>query len=104
MQPNKPNIKLFTLENRNIAVRRVSTYQRDNQNPYIEHEQTTQWRKEKVQKDKQRSTKHTHKITSRALTLYWLHALSTFCDPTSRALTLYWLHALSIFCDPTLGL
>ena len=42
MQPNKPNIKLFTLENRNIAVRRVSTYQRDNQNPYIEDEQTTQ--------------------------------------------------------------
>jgi len=32
-----------------------------NQNPYIEEEQTTQWTKEKVQKDKQRSTKHTHK-------------------------------------------
>ena len=31
-----------------------------NQNPYIE-EQTTQWSREKVQKDKQRSTKHTHK-------------------------------------------
>ena len=29
-----------------------------NQNPYIE-EQTTQWPKEKVQKEKQRSTKHT---------------------------------------------
>ena len=28
------------------------------QNPYIEEEQTTQWPKEKVQKDKQRSTKH----------------------------------------------
>jgi len=27
--------------------------------PYIEEEQTTQWPKEKVQKDKQRSTKHT---------------------------------------------
>jgi len=26
-----------------------------NQNPYIEEEQTTQWPKEKVQKDKQRS-------------------------------------------------
>jgi hypothetical protein len=26
------------------------------QNPYIEEEQTTQWPKEKVQKDKQRST------------------------------------------------
>ena len=31
------------------------------QNPYIKEEQTTQWPKEKVQKDKQRSTKHTHK-------------------------------------------
>jgi hypothetical protein len=30
-----------------------------NQNPYIE-EQTTQGTKEKVQKDKQRSTKHTY--------------------------------------------
>jgi hypothetical protein len=30
-------------------------------NPYIEKEQTTQWPKEKVQKDKQRSTKHTYK-------------------------------------------
>jgi hypothetical protein len=29
-------------------------------NPYIEEEQTTQWQK-KVQKDKQRSKKHTHK-------------------------------------------
>ena len=31
-----------------------------NQNPYIEEEKTTQWPKEKVPKDKQRSTKHTH--------------------------------------------
>jgi hypothetical protein len=31
---------------------------RGNQNPYIEEEQTTQRPKEKVQKDKQRSTKH----------------------------------------------
>jgi len=34
---------------------------KSNQNPYVEEEQTTQWPKEKVQKDKQRSTKHTHK-------------------------------------------
>jgi len=32
-----------------------------NQNPYIEEEQTTQWPKEKVQKHKQRYTKHTYK-------------------------------------------
>jgi hypothetical protein len=42
-------------------VRRVWRYQRGNQNPYIEEEQTTQWPKEKVQKEKQRSTKHAHK-------------------------------------------
>jgi hypothetical protein len=40
---------------------RVWRYQRGNQNPYIEEEQTTQWPKEKVQKDKQLSTKHTYK-------------------------------------------
>ena len=33
----------------------------NNQNSYIEEEQTTQWSKEKVQKDKQRSTNHTYK-------------------------------------------
>ena len=36
-----------------------------NQNPYIEDERTTQWLNEKLQKDKQRSTKHTHKTDDR---------------------------------------
>ena len=36
-----------------------------NQNPYIKEEQTTQWPKEKAQKDKQRSTKHAHKTKDR---------------------------------------
>ena len=36
-----------------------------NQNPYIEEEQTTQWSEGKVQKDKQRSTKRTHKAKNR---------------------------------------
>jgi hypothetical protein len=44
-----------------LVIRRVRIYQRGNQNPYIEEEQTTQWPKENVQKDKQRSTKHTYK-------------------------------------------
>jgi hypothetical protein len=44
--------------------RRVWRYQRGNQNPYIE-EQTTQWPNEKVQKDKQRYTKHTYKTKDR---------------------------------------
>jgi hypothetical protein len=34
-------------------------------NPYIEEEQKTQWPKEKVQKDKQLSTKHIHKTKDR---------------------------------------
>jgi hypothetical protein len=40
-------------------------YQSGNQNPYIEEEQTTQWPKEKVQKDKQRSTIHTRTTKDR---------------------------------------
>jgi hypothetical protein len=40
-------------------------YTRGNQNPYVEEEQTMQWPKEKAQKDKQGSTKHTHKIKDR---------------------------------------
>ena len=48
-------------------------YQRGNQNPYIEkeeeddeeEEQTTQWPKENVQKEKQRSRKHAYKIKDR---------------------------------------
>jgi hypothetical protein len=44
-----------------ITYLRVCNYQ----NPYIEEEQTTQWPKEKVQKDKQRSTKHPYKTKDR---------------------------------------
>jgi hypothetical protein len=40
-----------------------------NQNPYIEEEQTTQWPKEKVQNDKQRSTKQTY-LTKDRVTMY----------------------------------
>jgi hypothetical protein len=36
-----------------------------NQNPYIEEEQKIQCPKEKVQKDKQRYTKHTYEIKDR---------------------------------------
>jgi hypothetical protein len=43
--------------------RRVWRYQRGNQNSYIEEEHNGQ--KKKVQKDKQRSTKHTHNIKDR---------------------------------------
>ena len=47
------------------CLRRVWRYQRGNHNPYIEEEQTKQWLKETLQKDKQRSTKHTHKTKDR---------------------------------------
>jgi hypothetical protein len=47
------------------TVRRVWRHQRGYQNPYIEEGQAIQWSKEKVQKDKQRSTKHTHKTKDR---------------------------------------
>ena len=45
----------------NISSQKSWGYQKGNKSPYIEEEQTTQWPKEKGQKDKQRSTKHTHK-------------------------------------------
>ena len=48
----------------NISLRRDWRYQWGNQYPYIE-EQTRQWPKEKEQKDKQRSTKHTYKTKDR---------------------------------------
>jgi hypothetical protein len=48
-----------------VLVRRVWRYQRGNQNPYITEEQKAQWPKERVQKDKQRSTKHTYKTKDR---------------------------------------
>ena len=46
-------------------VKRVWRYQRSNQNPYIEEKQTTQWPKEKVRKNKQRSRNHTYKTKDR---------------------------------------
>ena len=48
-----------------LVVRRVWRYQWSNQNPHIDEEQTTQWTKEKEQKDKQRSIKHKHKAKDR---------------------------------------
>ena len=66
-----------------------------NQNPHIEEEQTTQWPKEKVQKEKQRSTKHTHKtkdrITRTPLTtggeLRCSGRVSSSCSTTSAIIT-----------------
>ena len=50
-------------------------------NPYIEEEQKTQWPKEKGQKDKQRSTKHTHKTKDRVTrTLLKIGEISRYLD------------------------
>ena len=54
-----------------LTIRRVWRYQRGNQIPCIEEDHTTQWPKEKVQKDKQRSTKHTYKSKD-LVTRTWL--------------------------------
>jgi len=40
-------------------------YQMGNHSPHIEEEQTTQWPKEKIQKEKIRSTKHAHETKDR---------------------------------------
>ena len=48
-----------------IYLRRVLRYQRGNQNPHIEEEQTKKWPNEKGQKDKQRTTKHTYETKDR---------------------------------------
>jgi hypothetical protein len=55
--------------------RRVWRYRRGNLNPYIEEEQKTQRPKEKVQKDKQRSTQHTHKTKDRVFVIYWKYTI-----------------------------
>ena len=65
-------------------LRRVWRYQRGNQNPYIAEEQTTQWPKESVQKDKQRSTKHTHKTEDKVTrtplkSLVYIVVVTTMC-------------------------
>ena len=49
-----------------LESRRVWRYQRGNQNPYIEEDQTTQWPKKKYKRTNNvRSTKHTHKTEDR---------------------------------------
>ena len=45
--------------------RGVWRYHKGKQNPYIEEEQTTQWSREKFQKDTKLSTKHTYKAKDR---------------------------------------
>jgi hypothetical protein len=64
----------------NTAKKSLKIPKGGNQNPYIEKEQTAQWQKEKAQKDKQRSTKHTHHFESLAVaTMTWLTVMEYLC-------------------------
>ena len=67
-----------------LFVRRVWRHQRANQNPYIE-EQKTHWPQEKVQKDKQRSTKHTH--TTKDRVTQYIHVTSVVILNVQRIIT-----------------
>ena len=58
------NLRYQNLAAVSVVIRRVCRCQGGNQNPYID-EQITQWTNEKVQKDKQRSTKHIYKTKDR---------------------------------------
>ena len=68
--------------------RRVCKYQRGNQNPYIEEEQTTQWQKKKSTKGKQRSTKHTYKTKDR-VTRTWKPEMN-LCNFPHKGLCYGW--------------
>jgi hypothetical protein len=60
-------------------LRSVWRFQRGNHNSYIE-EQTTQLPKEKVQKEKQRSTKHTYKTKGRVTWILPFRSIHGFID------------------------
>jgi hypothetical protein len=68
------------------CLRRVWRYQRGNQNPYIEEEQTTQWLKEKLQKDKQRSSnKKNHGCQAGIVTWGFASLLNRKIPPNKNA-------------------
>ena len=62
---SKTSVKFAWSYHAATNVGRVWKYQRGNKNLCIEEEQTTQWPKEKVQKDRQGSTKDTYKTKDR---------------------------------------
>ena len=66
LDDNKPIETLSTTSMKNLKMPKGG-----NQNLYIEDEQTTQWPKEKGQKDKQRLTKHIYKTKDRVTLKTW---------------------------------
>jgi hypothetical protein len=55
----------FSIVNFKVKVKKSLKIPKRNRNRKTEEEQTTQWPNKKVQKNKQRSTKHTHKTKDR---------------------------------------
>ena len=68
------------------------------QNQYIEEDQTTQWPKEKVQKDKQRTTKHTHKTKDRVILIPLKTGGEFRCSRMVLCLYSYWRNDQSDPC------
>jgi hypothetical protein len=62
-----------------LHIWRVWRYQRGHQNAYMEDEQTTQWSKEKMQRDKLRSTSHTYIMTHILFYILWHMSYATKC-------------------------
>ena len=97
---------LDTVHFAHLRGRRVWRYQMGNHNPYNEEEQTTQWPKEKVQKDKQRSSKHTHKninvnlVTNPMISHEWGKDRGVFTTIGTYPRSL-WLEKIFKFCTRT---
>ena len=81
-------LQTLLVDKETLKTRKAWRYQRGNQIPHIKEEQTTQLPKETVQKDKQRSTKHTHKTKDRVTrtplktggNLRWSERVSRSCS------------------------
>ena len=84
-------------------------YQRGNQNPYIEEEQTTHWPKEKVQKDKQRSIENSSPQVDghvKSDTSFWFRTnhyllllINTNCLADSQPMPILYNLLIERFCD-----
>ena len=106
-----------TITTRNSERRKSLKIPKGNQNPHIDEEQTTQWPKEKIRKDKQRSTKHTlysislkmgdidllnvnvtHFKADNIFVWTWLHKVVVLCAKPNALTNTSWSVCLLIFC------
>ena len=80
------------------------TIPKGNQNPHIEEEQTTQWPKEKVQMDKQRSTKHTLKTKDRVTRATPKSGGELMCcGNVSSSCSISGTHRVNLFTNPEIS-